>query len=74
VYLILALPSQDQLRAISMLCLLLPHENRNTMRELLKFLRLVVEHQSFNKMSIHNVATITGEFLIYVCFTAMLLA
>lgn len=57
-----ALPAQDQIRAISMLCLLLPHENRNTMRELLNFFKLVVELQSFNKMSIHNVATITGRF------------
>lgn len=57
-----ALPAQDQIRAISMLCLLLPHENRNTMRELLNFFKLVVELQSFNKMSIHNVATITGKF------------
>lgn len=58
-----ALPSQDQMRAISMLSLLLPHENRNTIRELLKFLRLVVEQQEFNKMSIHNVATITGKII-----------
>lgn len=43
-----------------MLCLLLPHENRNTMRELLSFFKLVVDLQSFNKMSIHNVATITS--------------
>ncbi|CAG9798098.1 unnamed protein product [Chironomus riparius] len=55
-----ALPSSDQVRAISMLCLLLPHENRNTMRELLNFFKLVVDLQSFNKMSIHNVATITA--------------
>lgn len=43
-----------------MLCLLLPHENRNTMRELLSFFKLVVDYQSFNKMSIHNVATIAA--------------
>lgn len=43
-----------------MLCLLLPHENRNTMRELLAFFKLVVDLQNFNKMSIHNVATITA--------------
>jgi Rho GTPase-activating protein 18/28/40 len=43
-----------------MLCLLLPHENRNTMRELLNFFKLVIDLQSFNKMSIHNVATITA--------------
>lgn len=55
-----ALPAHDQVRAISMLCLLLPHENRNTMRELLSFLKLVVELQSFNKMSTQNVATITA--------------
>jgi len=55
-----ALPAQDQARAITMLCLLLPHENRNTMREMLNFFKLVVDLQSFNKMSIHNVATITA--------------
>lgn len=59
-YLSTALPPSDQVRAISMLCLLLPHENRNTMRELLNFFKLVVDLQSFNKMSIHNVATITA--------------
>jgi hypothetical protein len=47
-------------KAISLLCLLLPHENRSTMRELLNFFKLVVDLQSFNKMSIHNVATITA--------------
>ena len=51
---------RDQNRALSMLCLLLPHENRNTMRELLNFFKLVIEMQEFNKMSIHNVATITA--------------
>lgn len=30
------------------------------MRELLSFFKLVVDLQSFNKMSIHNVATITA--------------
>ncbi|CAO1320692.1 unnamed protein product [Diamesa serratosioi] len=55
-----ALPVRDQNRALSMLCLLLPHENRNTMRELLNFFKLVIEMQGFNKMSIHNVATITA--------------
>jgi Rho GTPase-activating protein 18/28/40 len=30
------------------------------MRELLNFFKLVVDLQSFNKMSIHNVATITA--------------
>lgn len=55
-----ALPTQDQTRAISLLCLLLPHENRNTMRELVNFFKLVVDLQNFNKMSIHNVATITA--------------
>jgi hypothetical protein len=58
-----ALPAPDQVRAISMLCLLLPHENRNTLRELLNFFKLVVDYQSFNKMSIHNCATITAPSL-----------
>ncbi|XP_058056786.1 rho GTPase-activating protein conundrum [Anopheles bellator] len=52
------LPPHDQYKALAVLCQLLPHENRNTLRELLKFFRRVVELQQQNKMSQQNVATI----------------
>lgn len=52
------LPPNDQYKALAVLCQLLPHENRNTLRELLSFFRLVVELQDTNKMSQQNVATI----------------
>uniref|UniRef100_A0A1L8DMA6 Putative tumor suppressor protein n=1 Tax=Nyssomyia neivai TaxID=330878 RepID=A0A1L8DMA6_9DIPT len=58
-----AIPPKDQGKALSVLCLLLPHENRNTLRALLEFLRTVVALQSFNKMSNHNVATIIAPSL-----------
>uniref|UniRef100_A0A182KFL4 Rho-GAP domain-containing protein n=1 Tax=Anopheles christyi TaxID=43041 RepID=A0A182KFL4_9DIPT len=52
------LPPHDQYKALAVLCQLLPHENRNTLRELLNFFRRVVEHQDLNKMTQQNVATI----------------
>ncbi|XP_035915419.1 rho GTPase-activating protein conundrum [Anopheles stephensi] len=52
------LPPHDQYKALAVLCQLLPHENRNTLRELLNFFRRVVELQDLNKMSQQNVATI----------------
>ncbi|GAB0087585.1 Rho GTPase-activating protein conundrum [Sergentomyia squamirostris] len=58
-----AIPPEDQGKALSVLCLLLPHENRNTLRALLDFLKTVVALQSFNKMSNHNVATIIAPSL-----------
>lgn len=53
-----ALPAPDQYRALTILCLLLPHENRNTLRSLLNFLKEVISLEDRNKMSKHNVATI----------------
>lgn len=52
------LPPNDQYKALAVLCQLLPHENRNTLRELLTFFRLVVDLQDSNKMCQQNVATI----------------
>lgn len=37
---------------------MLPHENRNTLRTLLRFLSNVIEQKDLNKMNLHNVATI----------------
>ncbi|KPU79129.1 uncharacterized protein Dana_GF27081, isoform B [Drosophila ananassae] len=52
------LSSLDQKKAFSLLCQLLPHENRNTFRALLRFLSNIIHLQNENKMNLHNVATI----------------
>ncbi|XP_063978786.1 rho GTPase-activating protein conundrum-like isoform X2 [Diachasmimorpha longicaudata] len=49
--------------ALNLLVLLLPVEHRCTLKELLTFFKLVVENQSSNKMSIHNVAMIVAPSL-----------
>lgn len=48
---------------MSILCLLLPHENRNTLRAFLDFLKCIIDNQQYNKMSKHNVATIIAPSL-----------
>lgn len=57
------IPPPDQYKAMSVLCLLLPHENRNTLRAFLQFLKCVIANQQCNKMSKHNVATIIAPSL-----------
>ncbi|XP_043067493.1 rho GTPase-activating protein conundrum isoform X2 [Drosophila bipectinata] len=52
------LTSMDQKKAFSLLCQLLPHENRNTFRALLSFLNNIINLQNVNKMNLHNVSTI----------------
>ncbi|KAH8246553.1 hypothetical protein KR038_005123, partial [Drosophila bunnanda] len=52
------LPTTDQRCALSILCQLLPHENRNTLRSLLKFLNYIIDLKDINKMNLHNVSTI----------------
>lgn len=52
------LPSMDQKKVFSLLCQLLPHENRNTFRALLRFLSNIISLQNENKMNLHNVSTI----------------
>lgn len=58
-----AIPPPDQYKAISVLCLLLPDENRNTLRAILNFLKNIISLQSLNKMSLQNVATIIAPSL-----------
>lgn len=58
-----AIPPPDQHKAISVLCLLLPDENRNTLRAILQFLKNIISLQSVNKMSLQNVATIIAPSL-----------
>jgi len=48
----------DQLKALSIICQMLPHENRNTLRRLLQFLNVIIENKDYNKMNIQNVSTI----------------
>ncbi|TMW44502.1 hypothetical protein DOY81_010418 [Sarcophaga bullata] len=52
------LPPTDQAKALAIICQMLPHENRNTLRSLLRFLNHVIEQKHLNKMNLHNVATI----------------
>lgn len=52
-----------QVRALNILVLLLPPENRHTLRALFSFLLAVIQHQSLNKMSLHNVAMIIAPSL-----------
>ncbi|XP_017463268.1 PREDICTED: rho GTPase-activating protein 40-like, partial [Rhagoletis zephyria] len=53
-----ALPLSDQSKALAIICQMLPHENRNTLRSLLRFLNNVIEQKEYNKMNMHNVSTI----------------
>ncbi|XP_012220323.1 rho GTPase-activating protein conundrum [Linepithema humile] len=53
----------DLMYALNLLVLLLPVEHRYTLEALLNFLKLVVENQASNKMSIHNVAMIVAPSL-----------
>lgn len=52
------LPIMDQIRALSILCQMLPHENRNTLRSILRFLNSIIDLKDVNKMNLHNVSTI----------------
>ncbi|XP_008193403.1 rho GTPase-activating protein conundrum isoform X1 [Tribolium castaneum] len=52
--------SEDKLKALNLLVLLLPIEHRNTYKLLLQFLLNVVKHEKQNRMNLHNVAMITA--------------
>ena len=54
---------EDQLKVLSLLVLQLPETNYHTLRLLLRFLKDVVDHQSTNKMTATNVATVMGPNL-----------
>ncbi|XP_066600913.1 rho GTPase-activating protein conundrum-like isoform X2 [Prorops nasuta] len=49
--------------SLNLLILMLPIEHRCTLKALLTFLKLIVENQDSNKMSIHNVAMIVAPSL-----------
>ncbi|XP_041675345.1 rho GTPase-activating protein conundrum-like isoform X2 [Drosophila eugracilis] len=52
------LPTMDQKNALSIICQMLPPENRNTLRALLRFLNYIIGLEDINKMNLHNVSTI----------------
>ncbi|KAM8823360.1 rho GTPase-activating protein 28 isoform 2-T2 [Spinachia spinachia] len=52
-----------QVQALQLLSLLLPEENRETLRALLAFLRKVVSHQDQNRMSLWNVSMVMAPNL-----------
>jgi len=53
----------DLVYSLNLLVLLLPVEHRCTLEALLNFLKLIIENQTSNKMSIHNVAMIVAPSL-----------
>ncbi|KAJ1532261.1 hypothetical protein ONE63_000877 [Megalurothrips usitatus] len=57
------LPVHLRARALNLLVLLLPAENRATLKVLVDFLNRVVKNQETNKMSLHNVAMIAAPSL-----------
>lgn len=54
---------QELSHALNLLVLLLPIENRCTLKALVKFFESIVKNQASNKMSIHNVAMIVAPSL-----------
>lgn len=52
-----------QVQALQLLSLLLPEENRDTLKALLVFLRKVVSHQDQNRMSLWNVSMVMAPNL-----------
>ncbi|KAH1023311.1 rho GTPase-activating protein conundrum isoform X1 [Dendroctonus ponderosae] len=51
---------EDKIRSLNLLVLMLPIEHRNTFRIVLSFLLNIIEHESKNRMGLHNVAMITA--------------
>ncbi|KAL5287067.1 ARHGAP18 family protein [Megaselia abdita] len=62
-YQIHSISPPDQFKALALVCQLLPHENRKTLRFLLLFLNEIISYQEYNKMSKTNVATIMAPSL-----------
>ncbi|KAL7985510.1 hypothetical protein Chor_004080 [Crotalus horridus] len=53
----------QRLQALNLLILILPEPNRNTLKALLEFLKLVVTKERKNKMSLWNVSTVIAPNL-----------
>lgn len=58
-----ALTGTTQGRALNLLVLLLPNEQRATLRELISVVKTIVAHSNVNKMTEHNVAMIIAPAL-----------
>ncbi|KAL8179385.1 UNVERIFIED_CONTAM: hypothetical protein K2H54_065745 [Gekko kuhli] len=54
---------KQRLQALNLLILILPEPNRNTLKALLEFLRLVASREKKNKMSLWNVSTVIAPNL-----------
>ncbi|XP_070600864.1 rho GTPase-activating protein 40 isoform X1 [Erythrolamprus reginae] len=54
---------KQRLQALNLLILILPEPNRNTLKALLEFLKLVVTKERKNKMSLWNVSTVIAPNL-----------
>ncbi|XP_053105496.1 rho GTPase-activating protein 40 isoform X2 [Hemicordylus capensis] len=54
---------KQRLQALNLLILILPEPNRNTLKALLEFLRLVVTREKRNKMNLWNVSTVIAPNL-----------
>ncbi|XP_044296265.1 rho GTPase-activating protein 40 isoform X1 [Varanus komodoensis] len=54
---------KQRLQALNLLILILPEPNRNTLKALLEFLRLVVTRERKNKMTLWNVSTVIAPNL-----------
>lgn len=54
---------KQRLQALNLLILILPEPNRNTLKVLLEFLRLVVTREKKNKMNLWNVSTVIAPNL-----------
>uniref|UniRef100_G1KPI3 Rho-GAP domain-containing protein n=1 Tax=Anolis carolinensis TaxID=28377 RepID=G1KPI3_ANOCA len=54
---------KQRLQALNLLILILPEPNRNTLKALLEFLRLVVTRERKNKMNLWNVSTVIAPNL-----------
>ncbi|XP_062976122.1 rho GTPase-activating protein 40 [Elgaria multicarinata webbii] len=54
---------KQRLQALNLLILILPEPNRNTLKALLEFLRLVVTKERKNKMNLWNVSTVIAPNL-----------
>ncbi|KAG5893636.1 hypothetical protein JTB14_015075 [Gonioctena quinquepunctata] len=55
--------TEDKVKALNLLVLMLPIEHRNTYRLLLEFFLNIINHEEQNRMNLHNVAMITAPSL-----------
>lgn len=61
---ILACDENNRNRYLKTLILLLPEENQIILKTLFLFMNKIIQHSSFNKMAIHNIATVFAPNLL----------